>query len=267
MASVASVVWALVAAAAAAPDPQTFPARNALTAASTAASTAATAVSNTSTTTYDTIVRVGYPEGLSPVAVAAPTRWLYGDGACFAFYRHDTAQRALELLEGGNLDLAILGSSVFGEAAERGANIKYVWATHISETVEGLVARVREPQLLRGKRILVPQYSTVHYLLLAFLESIAVDTADINLEFAEPAEIMRRWALSDDIGGAACWTLWRRGERRRTAFWRAAQNTLGASGAKPIRTCVPRTVNGTGHHRPRTMLFGRDVNTRRGRAW
>ena len=32
----------------------------------------------------------------------------------------------------------------------------------------------------------------------------------------------------------------------RTAFWRAAQNTLGASGAKPTRTCVTRTVNGTG---------------------
>ena len=27
---------------------------------------------------------------------------------------------------------------------------------------------------------------------------------------------------------------------------RAAQNTLGASGAKPTRACVPRTVNGTG---------------------
>ena len=27
---------------------------------------------------------------------------------------------------------------------------------------------------------------------------------------------------------------------------KAAQNTLGASGAKPTRTCVPRTVNGTG---------------------
>jgi hypothetical protein len=40
----------------------------------------------------------------------------------------------------------------------------------------------------------------------------------------------------------------RRSERRRTAFWRAAQNTLGASGgAKPTRACVPRTVNGTGH--------------------
>ena len=38
----------------------------------------------------------------------------------------------------------------------------------------------------------------------------------------------------------------RRSERRRTAFWRAAQNTLGASGAEPTRACVTRTVNGTG---------------------
>ena len=37
--------------------------------------------------------------------------------------------------------------------------------------------------------------------------------------------------------------MWRGGKRRRTAFWRAAQNTLGASGAKPTRACVPRTVN------------------------
>ena len=35
--------------------------------------------------------------------------------------------------------------------------------------------------------------------------------------------------------------------RRNRTLWRAAQNTLGASGAKPTRTCVPRTVNGTGH--------------------
>ena len=38
-----------------------------------------------------------------------------------------------------------------------------------------------------------------------------------------------------------------KGERRRTAFWRAAQNSLNASGAKLTRACVPRTVNGTGH--------------------
>jgi len=42
----------------------------------------------------------------------------------------------------------------------------------------------------------------------------------------------------------------RRGERRRTAFWRAAQNSLNASGAKLTRACVPRTVNGTGQKRP-----------------
>jgi len=49
-------------------------------------------------------------------------------------------------------------------------------------------------------------------------------------------------------GAALTETQWRRGERRRTAFWRAAQTTLGASGAKPTRTCVPRAVNGTGQH-------------------
>ena len=37
-----------------------------------------------------------------------------------------------------------------------------------------------------------------------------------------------------------------KGERRRTAFWRAAKNSLNASGAKLTRVCVPRTVNGTG---------------------
>ena len=38
-----------------------------------------------------------------------------------------------------------------------------------------------------------------------------------------------------------------KGERRRTAYKRAAQNSLNASGAKLTRACVPRTVNGTGH--------------------
>ena len=78
--------------------------------------------------TCDIIVRIGYPEGLAPYAVAAPTRWLDGDGACFAFYRHQTGQRALEKLEGGDFDIAIFGTSVFGLAVERGATITFVWS-------------------------------------------------------------------------------------------------------------------------------------------
>ena len=33
-----------------------------------------------------------------------------------------------------------------------------------------------------------------------------------------------------------------KGERRRTALWRAAKNSLNASGAKLTRACVPRTA-------------------------
>ena len=40
---------------------------------------AVAAAANSSTTTCDIIVRIGYPEGLAPYAVAAPTRWLDGD--------------------------------------------------------------------------------------------------------------------------------------------------------------------------------------------
>ena len=69
--------------------------------------------------TCDIIVRIGYPEGLAPYAVAAPTRWLDGEGACFAFYRHQTGQRALEKIQGGDLDMALFGTSVFAEAVER----------------------------------------------------------------------------------------------------------------------------------------------------
>ena len=59
----------------------------------------ATNATNASTT-CDIIVRIGYPEGLAPYAVAAPTRWLDGEGACFAFYRHQSGQRALEKIHG-----------------------------------------------------------------------------------------------------------------------------------------------------------------------
>ena len=41
----------------------------------------AAAAAAQNTTTCDIIVRIGYPEGLAPYAVAAPTRWLDGDGA------------------------------------------------------------------------------------------------------------------------------------------------------------------------------------------
>ena len=86
----------------------------------------AAAAAAQNTTTCDIIVRIGYPEGLAPYAVAAPTRWLDGEGACFAFYRHQSGQRALEKIQGGDLDMAIFGTSVFAEAVERGAGITFV---------------------------------------------------------------------------------------------------------------------------------------------
>ena len=51
--------------------------------------------------------------------------------------------------------------------------------------------------------------------------------------------------------------VWRRGERRRTAFWRAAQNTRGASGAKPT-TVKRRGSTSEGYPRlPRTLQGGK----------
>ena len=101
--------WALAAAAQTSPKAlaESTDARNALTLALPNASTAA---GNASTTPCDLIVRIGYPEGLAPYAVAAPTRWLDGGGACFAFYRHQSGQRALEKIQGGDLDMAIFGT-------------------------------------------------------------------------------------------------------------------------------------------------------------
>jgi hypothetical protein len=86
--------WALAAAAQTSSEElaESTDARNALTLALPNASTAA---GNASTTKCDLIVRIGYPEGLAPYAVAAPTAWLDGDGTCFAFYRHQSGQRAL----------------------------------------------------------------------------------------------------------------------------------------------------------------------------
>ena len=80
-----ALAWALAAVAAA----QTTP--KALAESTTLAVPNATNAS----TTCDVIVRIGYPEGLAPYAVAAPTRWFDGDGACFTFYRHQSGQRAL----------------------------------------------------------------------------------------------------------------------------------------------------------------------------
>jgi len=68
------------------------------------------------------------------------------------------------------------------------------------------------------------------------------------------ARVVLKKCSSERWGREKRFYVGRRGERRRAAFWRAAQNTLGASGAKPTRACVPRTVNGTGHR----VRFGRE---------
>ena len=78
-----TLAWALAAVAAAQTSPKAL-----------AESTLVPNATNASTT-CDVIVRIGYPEGLAPYAVAAPTRWFDGDGACFTFYRHQSGQRAL----------------------------------------------------------------------------------------------------------------------------------------------------------------------------
>ena len=74
------------------------------------------------------------------------------------------------------------------------------------------------------------------------------------------ARMVLKKCSSERLGREKRFYVGRRSERRRTAFWRAVQNTLGASGAKPTRTCVPRTVNGTGQDRfrrrpPRARLL------------
>ena len=68
-----ALAWALAAVAAAQTSPKAL-----------AESTLVPNATNASTT-CDVIVRIGYPEGLAPYAVAAPTRWVDGDGACFTF--------------------------------------------------------------------------------------------------------------------------------------------------------------------------------------
>ena len=85
-------------------------------------------------------------------------------------------------------------------------------------------------------------------------------TASVSLSVG--GSFAAKWALmvlkkcsSERWGREKRFYVGRRSERRRTAFWRAAQNTLGASGAKPTRTSVTRTVNGTGQYRSNFCTF------------
>mmetsp|Transcript_31837 Transcript_31837/g.98331 ORF Transcript_31837/g.98331 Transcript_31837/m.98331 type:complete len:1459 (-) Transcript_31837:122-4498(-) len=153
------------------------------------------------------VVRFGLFDAIAPISIAATTAWL--DDAprvCFGYYRERSGPDALLTLAHGDYDIALMGSTVFTTAIERGVPVSAVGILALPTSSEGLATRagLGEPRSLRGSTLATVRGSTAHYHLEAFLHEMTIDARDVTIVFGQYVEIMRLWDAGK-IDGAACW--------------------------------------------------------------
>ena len=118
--------------------------------------------------------RFGLFDAIAPISIAATTAWL--DDAprvCFGYYRERSGPDALLTLAHGDYDIALMGSTVFTTAIERGVPVSAVGILALPTSSEGLATRagLGEPRSLRGSTLATVRGSTAHYHLEAFLRA------------------------------------------------------------------------------------------------
>ena len=100
-------------------------------------------------------ISFGMLEGAGPGAVLGPSNWLDYDGTCFTWMRQAGTRRSLESVTRGDLDLAVVDTTTFAGAVERGAPIAAFTINGFQSSGIGLVMRpgLAEPRLLAGAKI------------------------------------------------------------------------------------------------------------------
>lgn len=111
-------------------------------------------------------VRVGYfPSDPLPFLVGAARSWFDSEGVKVSFYHGVGGAKLAAMLDSGDLDMAVMGSSPFAEATIRGAELVAFYVQYVIGPSEALVTRasIKEPGDLAGTRIATSFGSTMHY--------------------------------------------------------------------------------------------------------
>ena len=142
------------------------------------------------------VVRLAAPRFPVPgvLGVMSIDQLSIGD-ACFSL-SHLSGGVALDWIDSGFLDAAVVGGTAFQAAAARGAKVVAVAAPYFDIESNALVARDGLNKLadLRHKTLWVTEGSNAHYLLLGVLETASVDARNVTLKFAAPAGITQAWS-------------------------------------------------------------------------
>ena len=149
--------------------------------------------------------RIGAPRLAAPAALGIMGKSLDFLDACFAFYDQPSGVVALDWVEAGFLDMAVVCSTSFVAAAARGAKVTVVAVPFTDIESNALVAREGLNLLsdLRHKTLWTVEGSNAHLMLLGTLQSASVDARDVTLRFSTPEGITKAWDKGD-VDAAWC---------------------------------------------------------------
>lgn len=150
-------------------------------------------------------VRVGYwSEDPNPIHAGIARDWFAGEDYDVAFFPLASGRAASAMLDGGDLDVAILGSSPFTTFAARGVPLVSLHLQYEIGESEALAVRpsITSPLDLAGKRIVTPFGSTCHYHL-SFVRLLNAEL-DFSVEDMAAESIPAAWD-NGEIDGAFVW--------------------------------------------------------------
>ncbi len=111
-------------------------------------------------------------------------------------------------LASGDIDLGLVGSTLFAIGIERGIAYELIWIFDVIGSGEALIARsdrgIETVADLRGKIVATPFGSTTHYTVLEALKTAGLDPSDVTLIDLKPQDILAAWSRGD-IDAAYVW--------------------------------------------------------------
>lgn len=111
-------------------------------------------------------------------------------------------------LASGDIDLGLIGSTLFAIGIERGIPYELIWIFDVIGSGEALIARtdrgIESVADLRGKVVATPFGSTTHYTVLEALKTAGLGPSDVTLIDLKPQDIVAAWSRGD-IDAAYVW--------------------------------------------------------------
>jgi taurine transport system substrate-binding protein len=162
------------------------------------------------------LVRMGYFTESQPFAVACARGWFSTaeyDVGCFP---QSSGGYAVSKLDGGDLDIAQLGSTPIAVSNSRGVDVLTFGLAHGMSRSQSLVAkRAVTPLELLGMRLACPFGSTAHFHLLYLLDTLKIPVCAqteprgthpqcVVVLNKSPSAIIKAWD-DNNIDGAFCW--------------------------------------------------------------